>query len=133
MIPELGQYALILALCMAIIQAVVPLVGTFNRTPAWVALARPVAWGQFFFLTIAFFVLLTFVIPKFVTIFVGAGLKLPLPTRICMVLYKFMSEYWYLLIGAVVAGILPMAFAVILFIYGIWLLRGIKPQESALG
>ena len=57
MIPELGHYALILALCMAIVQAVVPLVGSLNRTPAWVAMARPVAWGQFLFLAIAFAVL----------------------------------------------------------------------------
>ena len=54
MMPELGHYALILALCMAIVQAVVPLVGSLNRTPAWVAMARPVAWGQFLFLAIAF-------------------------------------------------------------------------------
>ena len=57
MIPELGHYALILALCMAIVQAVVPLVGSLNRTPTWVAMARPLAWGQFFFLAIAFAVL----------------------------------------------------------------------------
>ena len=54
MIPELGHFALILALCLALVQAVVPLVGSLNRTPAWVALARPVAWGQFLFLVLAF-------------------------------------------------------------------------------
>jgi cytochrome c-type biogenesis protein CcmF len=54
MIPELGQYALILALCMAIVQAVVPLVGSLNRTPTWTAMARPLAWGQFVFLLMAF-------------------------------------------------------------------------------
>jgi type II secretory pathway component PulF len=57
------------------------------------------------FLAIAFFVLLTFVIPKFVNIFVGAGLTLPLPTRICMVLYQSLSQYWYLILGGVVAAI----------------------------
>ncbi len=36
----------------------------------------------------AFFFLLTFVIPKFVGIFTKAGLTLPLPTKICLVLYK---------------------------------------------
>ena len=54
MIPELGHFALILALCLALVLAVVPLLGTFTRTPAWVALARPLAWGQFLFLALAF-------------------------------------------------------------------------------
>ena len=58
------------------------------------------------FLLIAFFVLLTFVIPKFVTIFKGAGIELPLPTQICMFLYNFLSQNWYLFIAAlIVAGV----------------------------
>jgi len=56
-----------------------------------------------FFLSAAFFVLLTFVIPKFVNIFMRASVALPLPTVICMQLYKFLSVYWYLPLGAVVA------------------------------
>jgi len=61
-----------------------------------------------FFLAIAFFVLLTFVIPKFVTIFISAGLTLPIPTRICMALYQFISAYWYLILGGVVFGFLAL-------------------------
>ncbi len=53
-------------------------------------------------LGIAFFVLLTFVIPKFVGIFQNVGLELPLPTKICLLMYNFLSNYWYLLIGGVV-------------------------------
>ena len=80
MIPELGQYALILALCMAIIQAIVPLVGTFNRTPGWVALARPVAWGQFFFLVIAFAVLThAFLVDDFSVLYVAQHGNTQLP------------------------------------------------------
>ena len=56
------------------------------------------------FLIIAFIVLLTFVIPKFANIFQSAGLKLPLPTVICMKLYEFMSSYWLLIIGALIVG-----------------------------
>jgi cytochrome c-type biogenesis protein CcmF len=52
-IPELGQFALILALCVAIVQAIFPLAGSLNRTPGWVAMGRPLAWGQFVFLGIA--------------------------------------------------------------------------------
>ena len=52
-----------------------------------------------FFLFGAFFVLLTFVIPKFVAIFANAGLDLPLPTQICMGMYSVLSNYWlYMLV-----------------------------------
>ncbi|KAA3629475.1 MAG: heme lyase CcmF/NrfE family subunit [Proteobacteria bacterium] len=54
MIPELGHFALVLALCLALIQGVVPLVGAAKGIPGWIALARPVAWGQFLFLALAF-------------------------------------------------------------------------------
>jgi len=60
-------------------------------------------------LGVAFFVLLTFVIPKFVAIFLKAGLTLPLPTKICLVLYQILAGYWPLLIGGTVlvpAGLL---------------------------
>lgn len=53
-------------------------------------------------LSIAFVVLLTFVIPKFVTIFATAGLTLPMPTKIAMFLYQFLAGYWYLIIAVAV-------------------------------
>lgn len=53
----------------------------------------------------AFVVLLTFVIPKFVAIFAKAGLTLPLPTKIAMLMYQFLSGYWYIII-AVIAGLI---------------------------
>ena len=59
-------------------------------------------------LVIAFFVLLTFVIPKFVTMFGRAGLTLPLPTKIAMLMYQFISVYWYLGLGAVIALIVGL-------------------------
>ena len=58
MIPELGHFALILALALAIIQATLPLAGSFNRQHTWMAMARPLAWGQFTFLAISFACLL---------------------------------------------------------------------------
>lgn len=53
-IPELGYYALIMALGMALVQATVPLAGATWRRPLWMAFAQPMAWGQFAFLVIAF-------------------------------------------------------------------------------
>src|SRR4029078_4715117 len=58
MIPELGHYALILALALALIQASVPLVGAARRDPALIALATPLAVAQFAFVTMAFLCLI---------------------------------------------------------------------------
>jgi type IV pilus assembly protein PilC len=57
------------------------------------------------FLGIAFFVLLTFVVPKFVGIFTRANLDLPLPTQICMILYQLLANYWFILLLAIIAGV----------------------------
>jgi type IV pilus assembly protein PilC len=54
-------------------------------------------------LTIAFFVLLTVVVPKFAETFLKSGLDLPLPTVIAVNLYKFLLSYWHLLIGGFLA------------------------------
>lgn len=51
------------------------------------------------FLAIAFFILLTFVVPKFVGLFKRAGIDLPLPTKICMGLYYALADYWFVLLG----------------------------------
>jgi cytochrome c-type biogenesis protein CcmF len=57
MIPELGQFALVLALGLALIQATLPLVGAARSRDEWIALARPMAAGQFVFVAAAFAVL----------------------------------------------------------------------------
>jgi type II secretory pathway component PulF len=62
----------------------------------------------FLFLGVAFFVLLTFVIPKFLNIFQKAGLDLPMPSRICMFLYQFLATYWALVVGGVAAGVVAL-------------------------
>jgi len=54
MIPELGHFALIVALCIACVQAALPLIGSFRRDVAWMELARPAAAGQFVFVAVAF-------------------------------------------------------------------------------
>ena len=54
MVPEIGQFALILALLLALTQGVLPIVGAARGIPAWMALARPAAQGQFTFVAIAF-------------------------------------------------------------------------------
>ena len=54
MIPEIGHVALILALALAIIQAVFPVVGAHKGIHSWVALARPVARTQLLFMLVSY-------------------------------------------------------------------------------
>lgn len=61
-------------------------------------------------LFIAFIILLTFVIPKFVTIFTAAGIPLPLPTKIAILLYQILKSYWYILIGGIVSLIFSLRY-----------------------
>jgi type IV pilus assembly protein PilC len=58
----------------------------------------------------AFILLLTFVIPQFASVFNNAGLTLPWPTKFAMLLYAFLSNYWYLIIGVIVIIIFSMIF-----------------------
>src|SRR5213595_2153662 len=53
MIPEIGQFALILALMLALTQATLPLIGAAKGVPQLVALAKPTAQAQFIFVLIA--------------------------------------------------------------------------------
>ena len=53
MIPEIGNFALIVALLLALIQGVLPIFGAARGNAALMNLARPVAAGQFVFITIA--------------------------------------------------------------------------------
>lgn len=64
----------------------------------------------FSFLILAFFILLTFVIPKFVNIFVSSGLELPLPTLVCLKLYQFLNQYWIALVIIGAAALFGLAY-----------------------
>jgi cytochrome c-type biogenesis protein CcmF len=54
MITEIGHFALVLALCISVLQATVPLVGAARGDGSLVAWARPAALAQFLFVAIAF-------------------------------------------------------------------------------
>jgi len=53
-IPEIGQFALILALFVALAQATVPLIGAAQGRADWMALARTAAAVQFLLVAVAF-------------------------------------------------------------------------------
>jgi cytochrome c-type biogenesis protein CcmF len=54
MIEEIGHYALVLALALALIQSTVPLIGARTRDSALMAVAEPVAIAQFAFVALSF-------------------------------------------------------------------------------
>jgi cytochrome c-type biogenesis protein CcmF len=58
MIPELGHFSLIIALCLAFTLSIVPLIGAHRNQSQWMALARPLATGQFVFVAFAFICLI---------------------------------------------------------------------------
>ncbi len=85
MIPELGQFALILALCTAIVLAVIPLVGSVTGHSGWMNMARPAAGAQTFFVSLAYACLTwSFISHDFSVLYVAntSNLSLPLIYRI---------------------------------------------------
>ncbi len=54
MIPEFGQFAMIVALVCAVIQSVLPFIGTMMNIPNLVVVAKPAAQAQFLALCVAF-------------------------------------------------------------------------------
>jgi cytochrome c-type biogenesis protein CcmF len=88
-IPELGHFALMLALCIAVVQAVVPLVGAARNDARLMALARPAAQGQFVFVALAFGCLAwSFVHNDFSVVNVAANSNSSLPVQ-----YRFAATW----------------------------------------
>src|SRR5215208_3421265 len=88
MIPEIGQFALGMALCLALVQSVMPLAGAQFGRADWMAVARPAARGQFLFLIIAFACLTyAFIDSNFSVLYVAenSNSALPLPYRMAAV------------------------------------------------
>ncbi len=89
MIPELGHFALIGALCIAGVQALLPLVGAQRGDATWMALARPAAQGQLVFVVIAFASLAwSFVSNDFSVLNVASNSNSMLPLR-----YRFAATW----------------------------------------
>ena len=53
MIPEIGEFSLILSLCFSILMAVIPLLGVSRNDVLWMDYGRILAKGQFFFIFIS--------------------------------------------------------------------------------
>ena len=104
MIPEIGQFALILALSLAVCQTVLPLVGAHRGDAAMMGVARTAATGQFLFVAVAFGCLTyAFVTSDFSVLYVANHSQLALPT-----LYK-VSAVWGAHEGSLLLWILLLA------------------------
>ncbi|TCT18131.1 heme lyase CcmF/NrfE family subunit [Thiobaca trueperi] len=104
MVPELGHFALLLALSLTLVQASVPLIGSFTGNRAWMELARPLAWGQLTFIVIAFLCLLqAFLTDDFSVIYVATNSNSLMPTP-----YK-VSAIWGAHEGSLLLWVLMLA------------------------
>ncbi len=82
MAAELGQLALIFALCLATLLGVLPVWGAQRGDARWMAMARPLALGQFLFVTLAFGLLFqAFVVNDFSVAYVANNANALLPLR----------------------------------------------------
>lgn len=104
MIVELGHFALIMALCMAIFQSVFPIAGAARNNLVWMSLARPAARVQLMFIVIAFLSLVyAFVTNDFSVKYVAENSNslLPLVYRVCAVWggHEGSLLLWVLILG----------------------------------
>jgi cytochrome c-type biogenesis protein CcmF len=110
-IPELGQFSLILALCLCVILGTLPLIGAYRNNLLWMNLARPITAGVFVFLGISIGILAyAFVQDDFSVQFVAQHSNLLLPTRYKLtavwgghegsfLLWTFMLSGWMLAVS----------------------------------
>jgi len=106
MIPEIGQFALILALMLALTLAVLPQIGASRGISQLVAMARPTAQAQFIFVAIAFSCLAySFINNDFsvLNVATNSNSQLPLQYRLAatwgshegsLLLWTFMLTIW---------------------------------------
>ncbi|MEK6532400.1 MAG: c-type cytochrome biogenesis protein CcmF, partial [Nitrospirota bacterium] len=106
MIPEVGHFALILALCVALVQGVFPIYGAAAGSPVLMSMAKPAARAQFLLVLIAFCCLgYAFAEKDFSVLYVAANAnsKLPLHYRLAaiwgahegsLLLWTFILTLW---------------------------------------
>jgi cytochrome c-type biogenesis protein CcmF len=113
MIPELGNFSVMLALCMALAQSILPIAGSYTRNGRWMAMAKPAAAGQFVFVSFAFGCLVyAFVVNDFSVSYVATNSNSTLP------LYYRIAATWGGHEGSLLLWILMLSvwtFAVSLF------------------
>ncbi len=111
MIPELGQFSLILAFCLSLLLGVAPLAGATTGNRVWMDLGRPLSAGLFVFLGICLAILAhAFVVDDFSVRVVAAQSNTLLPMRYKLtalwgghegsfLLWTFMLAGWIFAVG----------------------------------
>src|ERR671912_440286 len=106
MIPEIGQFALAIALLLALTQASLPLVGAARGNSSWIGLAIPAGQAQFIFVAIAICCLgYSFITNDFsvLNVATNSNSRLPLHYRLAatwgshegsLLLWAFMLTLW---------------------------------------
>jgi len=112
MIPELGTFALVLALLVALVQGTLPLIGAQRGVSAWIGLARPASATLFLLIAIAFGCLTaSFINNDFSVLYVAqhSNSRLPIEYRISgvwgghegsLLLWVLMLSLWSLAVAA---------------------------------
>ena len=106
MIPEIGNFALIVALFLSIIQGALPIIGAARNNPVMMSTARTLAVGQFIIVTVAFGCLVqAFVGNDFSVLYVAehSNSQLPIAYRVAalwgghegsLLLWTFILTVW---------------------------------------
>ena len=106
MIPEIGHFALILALCVAVVQGSLPIYGAAVGSSALMSVAKPAARGQFILVLLAFCCLgYAFAVKDFSVLYVAStsNSHLPLQYRLAaiwgahegsLLLWTFILTIW---------------------------------------
>jgi cytochrome c-type biogenesis protein CcmF len=106
LIPELGNFALVVALFLALLQGVLPIVGAARGNDVLMSVARPISFGHFVFVSLAFvFLVVSFINNDFSVLYVAehSNSQLPIQYRIAalwgghegsLLLWTFMLTVW---------------------------------------
>lgn len=131
MIVELGHFGLILALVLALLQVILPSIGLVKNNETLSALAKPLVWGQFFWLLVAFFVLTSaFLSNDFSVLYVAnnSNTQLPIIYQISAVwgahegsllLWALILAGWTLAVSLFSKRLPPEVLTQVLIIFGI--------------
>ena len=131
MIPEIGHFALILALSVAIVQGIFPLVGSLIGKNHWISMAKPASFAQMFLLTISFLCLLyAFLTNDFSVKYVANNSNSQMPTLFrvsalwgahegSLLLWALVLGGWGAAVGLFSKGIPPIMLARVLSVMGL--------------
>lgn len=131
MIPEIGHFALILALSVAVVQGIFPLVGSLVGKNNWVSIAKPASFAQMLFLSLSFACLLySFLTNDFSVKYVANNSNSQMPTLFrvsalwgahegSLLLWALVLGGWGAAVGFFSKGIPPIMLARVLSIMGL--------------